>query len=254
MSFLGSRRGSSPAATLINMPPEILENIAAAAAMTSFLPAPEQPDSQVGMLYDFRVRPHNVVTPPSDLRSILLVCRRFNALLNRQANPRLYARVFRSKFDTAAIQRRFGNEAVSSVNLAAELSRRCTILKRIRASVQNGRLVDDELSENLWLAYLMMVENDGLNLHQLKWAQIEPYLALHHAERMLESAVSPGYPPETVDRALALHLVYLLTDPEQLGRESKDESDERLFVLRPFVFAAHKVSFEPWQSVRWKGD
>lgn len=60
---------------------------------------------------------------------------------------------------------------------------------------------------------------------------------------MLESAVQPGYPPDTPDRALALHLSYLLTDPVKLANESKEESDEKLFVLRPFVFAAHKVRF-----------
>ena len=46
----------------------------------------------------------------------------------------------------------------------------------------------------------------------------------------------------TPDRALALHLSYLLTDPAELATEPRDVSDEKLFVLRPFVFAAHKVS------------
>lgn len=58
---------------------------------------------------------------------------------------------------------------------------------------------------------------------------------------MLQSAIQPGYPPDTTDRALALHISYLLTDPEKLAHETREESDEKLFVLRPFVFAAHKV-------------
>jgi hypothetical protein len=59
---------------------------------------------------------------------------------------------------------------------------------------------------------------------------------------MLESAYKPEYPCNTVDRALAFHLNYLLTTPATILAESQDESDERLFVLRPFVFAAHRVS------------
>ena len=83
---------------------------------------------------------------------------------------------------------------------------------------------------------------DGLNLQQLKWAHIDGYLQLHHTQEMLQSAIQAGYPPETPDRALALHLSYLLTDPAELATEPRDVSDEKLFVLRPFVFAAHKVS------------
>lgn len=78
----------------------------------------------------------------------------------------------------------------------------------------------------------------------MAWAQVEDYLRLHHTQEMLESAVQPGYPPDTPDRALALHLSYLLTDQEKLANESREDSDEKLFVLRPFVFAAHKVSRE----------
>lgn len=85
---------------------------------------------------------------------------------------------------------------------------------------------------------------DGRNILQLRWAHIEEYLSLHHSRVMLESALRPQFPPDSADRALALHLSYLLCDPESLAYESRDESDEKLFVLRPFVFAAHKVSLQ----------
>lgn len=85
------------------------------------------------------------------------------------------------------------------------------------------------------------VFKDGLNMLQLKWAQIEIYLKLHQTQELLETTIYEGYPPNTADRALSLHLSYLLTDPESFVNESRDESDERLFMLRPYVFAAHKV-------------
>ncbi|KAN0066027.1 hypothetical protein ACQY0O_000119 [Thecaphora frezii] len=260
-----------PCASLLTVPPEILDNIASFAAVAStqtsslllhnITPrASSSPSSPTeppkGMLYNTRIRPSHVTTPPNDLRSLLLVCRRFHHLLNLRANPHLYARVFRSKFDTAAIERRFGQEAVSSVNLAQELRRRCLVLRRMRRSVERQELCPGGMTEetyaevvdNLWTAYMMLLENDGLNLQQLKWGQIESYLAIHHAQVMLTDAVRPGYPLDSVDRALALHLTYLLTDPEQLASECKDESEEKLFVLRPYVFAAHKYNamLAPW--------
>lgn len=75
----------------------------------------------------------------------------------------------------------------------------------------------------------------------LRWANMRLYLAMHHSE-MLESALQPGYPPDTEDRALAMHIRYLMTDPAEYGADNRDEADEKLFVLRPFVFACHKVS------------
>ncbi|PWZ02783.1 hypothetical protein BCV70DRAFT_197042 [Testicularia cyperi] len=238
---------------LLDMPPEILDNIASYAAISDTVFASSSSSAPASFLYDSSVKPSQVVTPPTDLHSLQLVCKRFWSHLNLDANPRLYARVFRSKFDVAAISRRFGKQAVTSVNLARELRRRCAILKRMRSAVQSARLLsgpnaEQELTENLWLAYLMMLENDGLNYEQLCWAQVHAYLALHHATEMLEAAVQPGYPADAVHKALALHLVYLLTDPEQLAFEPKSESQERLFVLRPFVFAAHKFDayLAPW--------
>ncbi|PWO01213.1 hypothetical protein FA09DRAFT_342096 [Tilletiopsis washingtonensis] len=200
---------------------------------------------------DYSAAPPAEATPPSAVRALLMTCRRAHALLNTEANPRLYARIFRTKFDVAAIARRFGPQAVSSRSLCLELQRRCKALKRIRGTVDAGRLRNDSqavLEENLWLAYLMLLENDGLNLQQLKWAHIDGYLQLHHTQEMLQSAIQAGYPPETPDRALALHLSYLLTDPAELATEPRDVSDEKLFVLRPFVFAAHKFDayFGPW--------
>jgi hypothetical protein len=83
---------------------------------------------------------------------------------------------------------------------------------------------------------------DGRNILQLRWARLEAYLLLHHQQEMLTAAFRPEYPQDSPDRALAFHLNYLISDPDKLETENRDESDEKLFVLRPFVFAAHRVS------------
>ncbi|CAO1624611.1 unnamed protein product [Jaminaea pallidilutea] len=93
----------------------------------------------------------------------------------------------------------------------------------------------------------MLLENDGRNKAALQWAGIKGYLALFHQE-LLESALEPGYPPANEDKALAMHIDYLLLDPTDLAAQSKDQAEEKLFVLRPFVFASHKYEgfYAPW--------
>ncbi|SNX81559.1 uncharacterized protein MEPE_00264 [Melanopsichium pennsylvanicum] len=243
---------------LLSLPPEILDSIASYAAISDTTFASSSTSAPCSFLYDASIRTSKVVTPPTDLHALQLVCKRLHSLLSMQSNPRLYARVFRSKFDTAAIGRRFGKSTLTSHCLANELRRRCILLKRMRRCVVDAALrlddgavldeSDNSITEMLWLAYLMMLENDGLNYEQLCWAQLHSFLALHHAAEMLDSAVQAGYPSDAVHKALALHLVYLLTDPEQLAFEPRGEAMERLFVLRPFVFAAHKFDayIAPW--------
>ncbi|PWN21344.1 hypothetical protein BCV69DRAFT_167523 [Microstroma glucosiphilum] len=194
--------------------------------------------------------------PPQALRDLLLTCRHVNDHLSVSANPRLYARIFKAKFDLEPIARRYGRKATTVENLAGELRRRCVILKRIRWAVAVGQLRPEgetalseiELKENMWLAYLMMTENDGKNLEALYWADIRSYLSLHHTQEMIRSALQPGYPPESEDRALAMHISHLLSDANLLATESKEDADEKLFVLRPYVFASHRFNgfYAPW--------
>ncbi|KAF6766796.1 hypothetical protein PSEUBRA_000264 [Kalmanozyma brasiliensis GHG001] len=250
--------GESSKVGLLSLPPEILDSIAGYAAISDTSFESSSTSAPCSFLYNSSLRESKVVTPPTDLHAFQLVCRRLHSLLSLESNPHLYARVFCSKFDTAAIGRRFGKTALTAHHLANELRRRCILLKRMRKCVVTAAqrpddgatlLEDDEsITEMLWLAYLMMLENDGLNYEQLCWAQLHSFLALHHATEMLDSAVQAGYPSDAVHKALALHLVYLLTDPEQLAFEPKGEAIERLFILRPFVFAAHKFDafMAPW--------
>lgn len=45
-----------------------------------------------------------------------------------------------------------------------------------------------------------------------------------------------------------MHLSHLLSDASLLATESKEDADEKLFVLRPYVFASHKFNgfYAPW--------
>lgn len=175
--------------TLMTLPPEILDSIAYFCAITTYHHVRTSSecsnclDGDLDMCtncqLDYSSPAPAYATPPANVRALLLTCRRAHALLNTQANPRLYARLFKIKFDVAAIKRRFGSQAVSSRSLTMELQRRCVCLKRIKEAVEQGRLrpraeeetndaqyeaqwlaeSNSQMLENLWLAYMMMVEN-----------------------------------------------------------------------------------------------
>ena len=78
--------------------------------------------------------------------------------------------IFRFKFDDQAPARRFSARWTTTKCLASELRKRFAALKRIRA--RNQYHLDD-----LWTAYLLMIESDGKNENQLiEWAEIASYL------------------------------------------------------------------------------
>jgi hypothetical protein len=146
--------------------------------------------------------------PPRELVPLLLVNRRLHAALAGTSNPHLHARIFAAKFDTAALVRRLGPAATRAPKLAVELRRRCVQLGRLKAGAActvgafaalaggtttatttsgeggggggGGGLTEEgmrALHEMLWTAYLMMLENDGLNERQLReYARLDVWL------------------------------------------------------------------------------
>ena len=108
--------------------------------------------------------------PPHDFLQLLLTSRQIYFALSIDASPDVYANLFRSSFDTAAIVRRFPSFSSSSVTV--ELVRRFQTMRRIR----HRCISVPQIRSDLWTAYLMMLENDGLNLSQLLAAGIVPFL------------------------------------------------------------------------------
>src|SRR5712671_367848 len=152
------RTTTTTSTTFDSIPQEVLENIAFFAVAS------------------------NPLGPPHELIPLLLVNRRLHAAASSTSNPHLHARIFAHKFDTAALVRRLGPSAVTAPKLAAELRRRCVLLARLRARVgcsvdfsggggNGGGVTEEEvrmMHEMLWMAYLMMLENDGKNERQLR--------------------------------------------------------------------------------------
>ena len=88
--------------------------------------------------------------PPSGLCTLSLICRNVRDAVSIKSNSRLFARIFRFKFDCSAPTRRFSERWLTSRCLASELVKRFAALGRIR---QRSSLRHDDL----WTCYLMYV-------------------------------------------------------------------------------------------------
>ncbi|KAK4685588.1 hypothetical protein P7C73_g4567, partial [Tremellales sp. Uapishka_1] len=196
-------------------------------------------------------------TPPTDL---LCVSKTIHAILSPSANPRLYARVFRHHFDVAAAERRLGD--LTARELTVELRRRVTSLDRLKRLVSE-RNVGTVSEGDLWVVFLMLIEN-GESLRRgkgadVRWEKHSPSARDRHpavlcavprtepAGRGHRGRVSERDGPAgagNVDRRSR-------ADEEAVAgkqHETAEERDERLFVLRPYVFAAqqYELYFAPW--------
>ncbi|KAI5119262.1 hypothetical protein M0805_007265 [Coniferiporia weirii] len=180
----------------------------------------------------------DVLGPPLALVALQRTCRSLHAVLAPAAAPYLHARVFRAMFDAAAPERRFGPHARRPSVLAAELARRCALLRRIRS----GDVAGPHVHADLWLAYLMMIENDGRNARQLvRWAGIADFVVLFLRTRLYEGcSANNGWPLESESNALAVWILWLASDEASIRAERPEYRKFILDALQPFVIAPYK--------------
>lgn len=177
--------------------------------------------------------------PPTSVLSMMLTCKSLSNALSIEDHPYLYDRIFRMKFDIAAPERRLGpklllgrrSEHRSRTNLgnisgapapapsmkltssilANELRIRYATLKRIRRQEINT----PHTRQDLWIAYLMMLESDGRNEVQLiEYADIAKFVLMFLRSRLYEGSEerNNGWPIESEENALAVWLLWLVND------------------------------------------
>lgn len=167
--------------------------------------------------------------PPAGLLPLLTVNRRIHSYLSIASNHHLYARIFQDKFDIVAPNRRL--DGISSAVIAKELQRRCLSLKRFRAkmdwTMSSIAIRGDEentVRSVLWIAYLMMLENDGKNEQQLRlYAQLDEWLKDYwfHAQGaslVVRSINANQWPPNNEQNALAMWLFWFLLKPGEVPK------------------------------------
>lgn len=116
-----------------------------------------------------------ILGPPSALLPLLLTSHAMHDALSLYVSPELYAQIYQLKFDLSATFRRTHDSRASLTPpcLANELVKRCQLLRRIRLKDWGS----DTVAADLWTAYLMIMESDGLNESQLIAARFPRFIS-----------------------------------------------------------------------------
>ncbi|KAI0640141.1 hypothetical protein C8Q77DRAFT_1214451 [Trametes polyzona] len=174
----------------------------------------------------------DILGPPRHLPPLFLVCRFVRDVLHHNRKS-LFARIYRSKFDTHAAVRRLGPNAITNSALAFQLIKQTLALKRIRA----GDLDSHSLTPDLWTAYLMFLENDGRNYsHLMEYARIDLLI-----ERFMDSKLwahresNLGWPIDSTPSSLVVWMLWFTMTPDRLAGMSPDRRGRYMDLLRPFA-------------------
>ncbi|KIK03002.1 hypothetical protein K443DRAFT_131626 [Laccaria amethystina LaAM-08-1] len=179
------------------------------------------------------ISPETFLGPPSGLCPLSLVSSTITDKLSVTNNSRLYARLFRSKFDTIATRRRLSQRWLTTRCLAAELIKRCEAMKRICSK--------DFCVDDLWTIYLMLSESDGKNHAQLfDWANLHDYVDFLITHRAHIRSPLAWYQDDTID-ALVVWIMWMTTSRERIRSESLDHRDLVFNILRGFIIIGFRL-------------
>lgn len=156
--------------------------------------------------------------PPSDILSLLVASSHFNQALSPSANPGLYARIFRHKFDYSAVERRaFTPTSNQYLDQLIHYCRALQILRSGNVFVQPRPMGTDDDDERcafdaLGTGFIMMMEDDGKNARQLQWAGADVFAERFLRRRLYEGRdENDGWPIESPHNSWALWLFWMLT-------------------------------------------
>ena len=110
---------------------------------------------------------HTLRGPPNDIPSLLRVSKTVYSKISIKACPTLYSTIFAAKFDDRPAVRRLGKECKYSTCKAKELVQRFISLKRFKFLPCEELFASDTAPDDLWIAYLLFLENDKKNYEQL---------------------------------------------------------------------------------------
>ena len=144
--------------------------------------------------------------PPSALLPLLLTCKDLHRALSPPGCVDLYARIFKAKFDHLPVARRAFKPRSSQY--LDQLVDYCKLLQIIRS----GDIYYLDIDNVLFMALIMMTENDGKNRAQLEWAGLDEFVHRFARERLYENReLYNGWPGESPQNACALWLMWMMT-------------------------------------------
>jgi hypothetical protein len=132
----------------------------------------------------------STIQPPVDLLHLLLTCKTIYRSLAVKSCPHLYAKIFRTRFDTEV------ENGYPDSRLAGELVQRYRLLQRVR----RGDTLVLRLQSDLWAALRMVISDYGLNGRHLTEAGFPRFIM-----STLQSYLKERAPPRS-DSCIALIL------------------------------------------------
>ncbi|KAG8916327.1 hypothetical protein FRC01_003224 [Tulasnella sp. 417] len=193
---------------------------------------------------------HHPRGPPASVYSNLLQTSRAIAATT---SPHLSSLVFHVQFDVQALKRRSPGRVTPTV-LDHELERRWRSLKRIRWAASAGpslwgnRYSLASIIEDMWVAYLLLIENDGKNWEQLVgWAMLPAYIQAYAQWDLVPALNGDELPEETEVRSLGLWLLWFLSDQRNALREvDRYPHLQKLFTAFSLASYAYANAHYPW--------
>ncbi|KIO29305.1 hypothetical protein M407DRAFT_21529 [Tulasnella calospora MUT 4182] len=188
--------------------------------------------------------------PPASVYTNLLSTSR---PIRATSSPHLSSLVFQVQFDVQAVKRRLHGR-VTPTALDQELQRRWKSLKRIRwaasagPSVWGNRYDLASIVEDMWVAYLCLIENDGKNWEQLVgWAMLPAYIQAYAQWDLVPASNGDELPEEKEVRSLGLWLLWFLSDQRNTLREvDRYPHLRKLFIAFSFASYAYANAHHPW--------
>ena len=172
--------------------------------------------------------------PPSGILSLLLVSKTVYSKISLLSNPSLYSDIFVAKFDDRPAVRRLGETCKHARNRANELVKRFMSLKRFKFMPCRQFSSSPTARDDLWVAYLMFMENDGRNYEQLvAYAAVDKFVSdfvAHTGPFHDGEDVNGGWKLDTQVNALATWLFWF--------------TDKGAHPCFPAFIKAHKTSRE----------
>ncbi|KAI0772434.1 hypothetical protein BD413DRAFT_545404 [Trametes elegans] len=206
----------------------------------------------------------DLLGPPEGILGLLSADRRTHAALSVSSNPYLWSRIFAHKFDLSCAIWRLSSRQIGPVEICDEFKLRCTLLKRIRRrsdSLATSSALSpthrDALRSILWMAYMMMLENEGKNDRQLReYARFDLWLKdfLFHpsgASLAAWSVKNDLWPPDGERSALALWLFWYMLKPDDYLTTGDDTAfRDASGILKLFALGAHQypISNPVWNE------
>jgi hypothetical protein len=159
--------------------------------------------------------------PPSSLTPLLLTCHYLYSSLRPSSKHglSLYARIFKYKFDSSAVQRRAFKP--SNAQYLDQMIHYCRAMKVLRrgdvyaspTTHDNGFNDDNDASDSMFTAFMMMLEDDGRNYRQLlEWAHADVFAEKWVRNRLYEGRNgNDGWPRESNENSCAMWLMWMFT-------------------------------------------